>query len=71
MTRRTHSESKIHLNNATRDDLKQISGVGDELADAIIRYRDEHGKFKNKEEIDQIPGFSQIRTDKVKNAVDL
>ncbi len=62
---------KIHLNTATKDELSQIEGIGNRMADAIVRYRDEHGKFQNKDQIDDVPGFSEIRTSKLKKAVDL
>lgn len=64
-------EEKININTASREQLQQISGVGEEMADAIIRFRDVHGKFKNKDEIDQVPGFSSIRSERVKNSVEL
>lgn len=64
-------EEKININTASREQLQQISGVGEEMADAIVRYRDVHGKFQNLNEIDQIPGFSNIRSEKVKSAIKL
>lgn len=64
-------ERKININTASREQLQQISGVGEEMADAIIRYRDLHGKFQNKQEFDQIPGFSSIRSEHLKDSVDL
>lgn len=64
-------ERKVNLNRATREELKQVEGIGDHLAEVIVNYRQEHGRFKSKDEIEQIPGFSQIRTEKLKNAVDL
>ena len=62
---------KIHLNTATQDELRQVEGIGNRMADATVRYRDEHGKFQNKDQIEDDPGFSEIRTSKLKKAVDL
>jgi len=64
-------EKKININKASREELQQISGIGNEMADAIIRYRDVHGSFKNKEELDQIPGFSEVRSQRLKDSVEL
>lgn len=64
-------ENKININKASREELQQISGVGDEMADAVIRYRDVHGRFKSKEELDHIPGFSQVRSQRLKDSVEL
>lgn len=64
-------ERKLNLNKASKEDFERVEGIGDHLADTIVRYRQEHGRFKNIDDIDQIPGFSKIRTEKLKNAVDL
>lgn len=64
-------ERRVNLNKASKEELQQVEGIGDRLADIIVNYRQEHGRFKNKDEIDQIPGFSNIRTEKLKNSVDL
>ncbi|HEX3020674.1 MAG TPA: helix-hairpin-helix domain-containing protein [Chitinispirillaceae bacterium] len=64
-------EKKININKASKEDLQQISGIGNEMAEAIVRYRDVHGRFQSKEELNQIPGFSEIRSEKLKNSVEL
>ncbi len=64
-------ERKVNLNKASKEELQQVEGIGNRLADIIVNYRQEHGRFKSKDEIDQIPGFSNIRTEKLKNSVDL
>lgn len=64
-------QRRINLNKASKEDLQQVEGIGERLADVIVNYRQEHGRFKSKDEIHQIPGFSDIRTDKLKNSVDL
>ena len=64
-------ERRLSLNKASKEDLEKVEGIGDHLADTIVRFRQEHGRFKSKDDIDQIPGFSRIRTEKLKNAVDL
>ena len=48
-------EKKININKASREELQQISGIGNEMADAIIRYRDVHGGFKNKRNWNRYP----------------
>lgn len=57
---------KVNLNTADREQLKTLPGIGDAKADAIIRYREEHGSFGSIEEIRNISGiksavFSKIR----------
>ncbi|NLE00160.1 MAG: helix-hairpin-helix domain-containing protein [Fibrobacter sp.] len=62
---------KVNINTASREELQNISGIGEKMADAIVRYREEHGKFHSKEEINEIPGFSEIRRERVKANVQL
>ncbi len=58
---------KLDLNTCTREDLKQIQGVGDYMAESIIQYRDEHGGFDSIEELRNVynlkdPMFEKIRS---------
>lgn len=54
-----YSDGLIHLNQATAEELTQISGVGEELAENIIAYRSEHGGFKSKEELLNVNGIGE------------
>ena len=56
----------IDINNAEKEDLTRIKGIGDYLADEIIYYRNETGGFNNIEEIMNVNGigekiFAEIR----------
>ena len=57
---------KLDLNLAAKEDLMNLPGVGESKADAIIKYREEHGRFNSIEEIKNIAGikdgiFNQIK----------
>lgn len=52
---------RFDINAASRDDLIQIRGIADHTADKIIRYRAEHGKFSDIEQLDDVPGISEAR----------
>ncbi len=47
----------VDLNTASAALLKYVSGLNTRLAEAIVRYRDEHGKFKNRAELLQVKGM--------------
>jgi uncharacterized protein len=47
----------VDLNNASVDLLKYVSGIGDRLAQNVVKYRDEHGVFKSRNQLQEIEGF--------------
>jgi competence protein ComEA len=51
------SGNKIRLNSATSEQLQQLSGIGEKKAEAILQYRQAHGKFKTIDELQQIKGI--------------
>ena len=51
------TSSKISINQATKEELMTLSGVGEAKADAIIAYRDAHGGFKTLEELKEVEGI--------------
>ena len=50
------SIEKIDLNTATADQLKQIPGIGDVLAQRIVDYREVNGPFSQVEDIQNVKG---------------
>lgn len=60
---------KINLNTATREELMTLSGIGESKADAIIRYRDEHGSFQSVDELMQVNGIKDGTYNNVKDYV--
>ena len=51
------SGNKIRLNSASAEQLQQLSGIGEKKAEAILQYRQQHGKFKTIEELQNIKGI--------------
>ena len=52
-------EKKIHLNIAGKDQLMKIEGMTEDLAKAILEYREKSGFFKNPEDLLKVPGITQ------------
>lgn len=44
---------QINVNEAAKDDLETIKGIGPNRAEAIIRQREEQGEFKSIEDLQQ------------------
>lgn len=58
--------SLININTATKEELKQIDGVGDTKAEAIIKYRNDNGPFKDIEELKNVSGIGEALFEQIK-----
>lgn len=56
---------KININQADKQALLFIPGIGEKLAQRIIQYRMEHGKFLDIEELRKIKGITAYRLRKI------
>ena len=56
-TRSVEAEEKLDLNRATAEELRQLTGVGEVLAERIVAYREEHGPFRRVEDITLVRGI--------------
>ena len=52
-------EEKININKAAQTEIETLPGIGPSTALKIITYRNEHGKFKNIEDIKNVSGKIQ------------
>ncbi|MBU2540388.1 MAG: helix-hairpin-helix domain-containing protein [Candidatus Omnitrophica bacterium] len=59
----------ININNATKEELTQLPGVGEKTASIIIRYREIHGDFKEKEELKNIKGMGEKKFKKIEQYI--
>ena len=53
--------TKVNINTAKLEELQNIPGVGPSIAQAIIDYRKENGKFKNIEDIKNVSGVGESK----------
>lgn len=59
----------ININNANKEELMTLSGVGESTANKIIKYREENGKFKKIEDIKNVPGIGDVKFENIKDKI--
>lgn len=60
---------KININTATQADLETIDGIGPALAERIVEYRKQNGKFKNIEELKSVKGIGDKKFESIKEKI--
>ena len=63
------SGGKIDLNTATSAQLQELPGVGEKTADAIVKYRKDHGKFHSVDELLNVKGIGEKKLEKIRSHV--
>ena len=59
----------VNINTATQTELELLQGIGPSLAIKIIEYRNKNGKFKNIEELKNVPGIGETKYEAIKNSI--
>lgn len=60
---------KVAINIATREELEQIPGIGPKKAESILRYREEHGSFRQFEDLLEVEGIGEKSLEKLKDEI--
>ncbi|WP_138444280.1 ComEA family DNA-binding protein [Sinomonas susongensis] len=56
-SRSASGAAKVNLNTASAQELAQLPRVGPVLAQRIVEYREQHGRFSSPEDLDGVPGI--------------
>ena len=52
---------RLDINRATKVELMELPGIGEKLADRIIAYRTEKGRFTSTDELMQVEGIGETK----------
>ncbi len=61
----------VDLNTADKAALESVKGIGSAKAEAIIKYRTEHGPFKSVDELANVKGFGKKTVDKIRGELEV
>ena len=59
----------VNINTASAEELQKLSGIGSSIANRIVAYRKENGKFNTIEEIQNVSGIGTSKFNKIKNNI--
>lgn len=59
----------VNINTAGIEELMELDGIGEVIAQRIIDYRNEHGKFTSIEEIKNVSGIGDTKFEKIKDRI--
>jgi len=68
-TNTEETDALVNINTASESELKEIPGVGDVKAKAIIAYRIKNGAFSNVEDIMMVEGIKTATYEKIKEYI--
>lgn len=63
------NDGKVNINEASKEELMTLTGIGEAKADSILEYRAEHGRFGSIEEIKEISGIKDGVFQKIKDKI--
>ena len=61
----------VNINSADQATLESLPGIGPAKAEAIIKYRDEHGKFKSVDQLTEVKGIGQKSLENLREMIEV
>ncbi len=62
------SAVKTDINAANMAQLQAVTGIGQDTAQKILTYKEEHGDFKTMEELEAVSGVGKVRLEALNEA---
>lgn len=67
----TAAWAKININTASVAELEGLPGIGAAKAEAIVKYREENGKFQKVEDIVLVKGIGEKLFEKISGEIEV
>jgi len=64
-----YSDGRVNINTADSQQLQTLDGIGPAMAEKIIAYRQENGRFRTIEDIKNVSGIGEKTFDKLKDNI--
>ncbi len=62
-------QNAVNINTASKEELKTLDGIGDAIAERIIKYREESRRFETPEDLMNIRGIGEKVLEKNKGRI--
>lgn len=60
---------KVNINTANSSELQKLPGIGPSLAESIVEYRKQNGRFASVEDIKKVSGIGENKFNKIKEYI--
>lgn len=65
------TDTIVNINSANAEELQKLPGIGPSIANNIIRYRNENGKFNSIDDLLHVRGIGKSRLDNIRPYIKL
>lgn len=60
------AQQLLNINTATVEQLQQLPGIGEKIAERIVKYREKNGPFSKVEDLLNVKGIGEKKLEKIK-----
>ena len=60
------AQQLLNINTATVEQLQQLPGIGEKIAERIVKYREKNGPFSKAEDLLNVEGIGKKKLEKIK-----
>lgn len=65
----SENDGKVNINSANKEELQKLSGIGEVLAERIIKHREKNGAFKNIFQLLDVEGIGEAKFNSIKEDI--